>query len=142
MDTFVGLVNSGSLEISHLPNDSQISARSKGDSLSKGIAIMQGLWFASNMISRLVSKYDISPLEDLTVAYLFCGLVTFCCLFRCPYDLQDQFIVTMEAKNENVGSTCPKSQRGIVRKKELSKRAVFLICLALFAIFSAIHLGA
>jgi len=99
---------SGTLLFQDLPSKQRIRQRSKADSVSKIIAIGQSGWFAANIISRLVRGFHISPLEDMTAAYVACGLMTSLFYFRCPQDIQEAFTVqlrdvTAPAKGEAHG---------------------------------------
>lgn len=76
-DEFLDRARSGNILFHQLPQNSQIDTRSKRDWLSKTIAICQAVWFVSNTASRLVAGYEISLLEGLTTAYVFCGLFMF-----------------------------------------------------------------
>ena len=101
VDELLSAVRDGRFRFGDLPSDQQIRQRSKADGLSKTIAIGQGFWFAANVVSRLVSHYHVSPLEDMTTAYVACGLLMSICWFRCPQDIQEQFVVKYRAESDS-----------------------------------------
>lgn len=92
-DALVKLAHSGAIDLTDFPSNAQIDKRAKKDWLSNAVAISQAAWFVANILSRLVGRYQISLLEDTTVAYVICGLVMFVFLFRCPQDMHEQFMI-------------------------------------------------
>ncbi|KAF7970713.1 hypothetical protein HWV62_23196 [Athelia sp. TMB] len=62
----VSLVRDGKLVP---PTTEALSDRSKGDVLSKGIAILQTVWFVVQCIARLAEHLPITNLEVMTLAY-------------------------------------------------------------------------
>ncbi|KZP06874.1 hypothetical protein FIBSPDRAFT_763657 [Athelia psychrophila] len=51
------------------PTAEEISNQSKGDALSKGVAIIQTLWFAMQCIVRHTEDLPVTSLEIMTLAY-------------------------------------------------------------------------
>ncbi|KAJ7840847.1 hypothetical protein B0H14DRAFT_3695283 [Mycena olivaceomarginata] len=49
------------------PND--ITDKSKGDFLSKGVALLQGLWFSTQCLARVHQRLALTQLEVATLAY-------------------------------------------------------------------------
>ncbi|KAF7970711.1 hypothetical protein HWV62_21010 [Athelia sp. TMB] len=62
----VSLVRDGKLVP---PTTDELSDKSKGDVLSKGIAILQTIWFVMQCIARLAEHLPITNLEVMTLAY-------------------------------------------------------------------------
>ncbi|KAI0060050.1 hypothetical protein BV25DRAFT_1918163 [Artomyces pyxidatus] len=62
----VGLVRAGSLVP---PTEDEIKLLSQGDALSKGIAVLQILWFIIQYIARRAQGLPISQIEVMTLAY-------------------------------------------------------------------------
>ncbi|KAK3938808.1 hypothetical protein QBC46DRAFT_389453 [Diplogelasinospora grovesii] len=141
MEEFTRLARSGKIRYSQLPDDDQIKARSKSDSLSKGIAIVQMLWFAASIVARLVAKHPISLLEDVTVAYVFCGLAIFIAYYRCPQNVQEPFVLrgqdtdTRNTDGEQVGDH-------VSSNLEPSEAVVVPIAILITAIYTGIYLAA
>jgi preprotein translocase subunit SecG len=69
----LGFVREGSVEIPIIM-EADIEDRSKGDALSKGIAILQLAWFVLQLVARYVQNLPITLLEidTLAVAVLTC----------------------------------------------------------------------
>ncbi|KAF7969696.1 hypothetical protein HWV62_26144 [Athelia sp. TMB] len=51
------------------PTEDELSNQSKGDVLSKGVAILQTIWFVAQCIARLVEHLPLTNLEVMTLAY-------------------------------------------------------------------------
>lgn len=106
-DKLVQLVRNGSLSLSDLPTDDEIADKSKRDWTLKSISIIQTLWFITSVIARLSRGYPVSLYEDITAANAFCGIVAFCCWFRCPQDIRLPFTITptIPGKQESSATT-------------------------------------
>lgn len=83
------------VNINMLPHKDDIGKRSKKSWLEKIIAGGQTLWFSANIISRLVGGYQVTLLEDVTMAYACCGLIAMVAWFKCPQDVDDPFEVDL-----------------------------------------------
>ncbi|KAJ7130531.1 hypothetical protein C8R44DRAFT_906130, partial [Mycena epipterygia] len=46
-----------------------INDKSKGDALSKGVALLQGLWFVTQCIARVSQRLPVTQLEVATLAF-------------------------------------------------------------------------
>jgi hypothetical protein len=137
-DQFFDRAQSGNILFRQLPQNSQIDARSKSDWVSKMIAICQALWFVSNTASRLVAGYEISLLEGLTTAYVFCGLVMFISWYQCPQDVKEKFDLQTQG-NQTTNAGGGKSMSGL---KSVSVTMFALAAVFFLAIFTGIHLAA
>lgn len=51
------------------PTSDEITNQSKGDALSKGVAIVQTLWFVLQCIARRIENLPVTSLEVMTLAY-------------------------------------------------------------------------
>ncbi|KAJ7331324.1 hypothetical protein DFH08DRAFT_881379 [Mycena albidolilacea] len=69
-------------------NTEDIKDKSKGDALSKGVALVQGLWFTVQCLARLHQRLAVTELEAATLA--FAVLIIFMWLFwwHKPLDVQ------------------------------------------------------
>ena len=65
-DNAVELVRRGHLVA---PSSDELANQSKGDALSKGVAIMQTLWFVMQCIARHIEHVPVTNLEVMTLAY-------------------------------------------------------------------------
>jgi hypothetical protein len=70
------LVQSGAIDFPKIA-EKEIEDRSKGDIISKGLAIIQTGWFIVQCIARGVEHLAITELEIMTVAFAFLNLVTY-----------------------------------------------------------------
>jgi hypothetical protein len=84
------------------PNGDSIDRRSKKSSFEKLLAGCQAVWFCANIVSRLAEGYTVTLLEDMTIAYTFCGLVASLAWLSCPQDIEDPFEVDLSAEDDSV----------------------------------------
>lgn len=98
------------IHIDMLPQTDDIGKRSKKSWLEKIIAGGQALWFSANVVSRLLEGYQVTLLEDVTMAYACCGFIAMAAWFRCPQDIEEPFEVDLRGleamKREGESSFC------------------------------------
>ncbi|KAF7362899.1 hypothetical protein MVEN_00640500 [Mycena venus] len=70
-----------------------IADRSKGDALSKGIALLQGLWFILQIIARLAQRLPISELEVTTLAFAVVNMFTWVLWWHKPLDVRQPILI-------------------------------------------------
>jgi hypothetical protein len=70
------LVQSGAIDFPKIA-EKDIEDRSKGDIISKGLAVIQTGWFIAQCIARGAEHLAITELEIMTVAFAFLNLVTY-----------------------------------------------------------------
>ncbi|KAF7979531.1 hypothetical protein HWV62_42116 [Athelia sp. TMB] len=51
------------------PSSDELANQSKGDALSKGVAIVQTMWFVMQCIARRIENLPVTSLEVMTLAY-------------------------------------------------------------------------
>ncbi|KAJ7704571.1 hypothetical protein B0H17DRAFT_894713, partial [Mycena rosella] len=68
-------------------NIEDIMDKSKGDSLSKGIVLVQGLWFAVQCLARLSQCLPITTLEVTTLAFAVVNIFTWLLWWGKPLDV-------------------------------------------------------
>ncbi|KAJ7580712.1 hypothetical protein C8J56DRAFT_960661 [Mycena floridula] len=68
-------------------NADDIMDKSKGDALSKGIALLQGLWFILQSISRRAVGLPITPLEFATIAFAVLNVFIWLLWWNKPLDV-------------------------------------------------------
>lgn len=71
----------------------QINERANSDTLTKCITCAQGLWFATQAISRLVEHQAVSLLEVSTSAYVFCAVAAYAAWWKKPQGCVIPFII-------------------------------------------------
>ncbi|KAJ6603487.1 hypothetical protein DFH09DRAFT_807408, partial [Mycena vulgaris] len=64
----------------------ELEDKSKGDALSKGITLPQGLWFILQILARFVGDLPISELEVATLAFAVVNLFTWLLWWHKPLD--------------------------------------------------------
>ncbi|KAJ7769057.1 hypothetical protein B0H14DRAFT_3509552 [Mycena olivaceomarginata] len=79
--------------------------RSKGDALSKGLALAQGLWFCVQYFARIHHHLAVTQLEVATVAFAVVNVFIWALWWRKPLDVQRPIVVG-PPKAEEVDLTC------------------------------------
>ncbi|KAJ6573053.1 hypothetical protein DFH09DRAFT_881903, partial [Mycena vulgaris] len=65
-----------------------IMGRGKGDALSKGIALTQGLWFITQCIARVHQHLPVTELEVATLAFAVVNIFIWSIWWRKPLDVE------------------------------------------------------
>ncbi|KAJ7843951.1 hypothetical protein B0H13DRAFT_2097232 [Mycena leptocephala] len=74
-------------------NADDIMDKSKGDALSKGLALVQGLWFTAQCIARVHQHLVITQLEVATLAFAVVNVFIWLLWWDKPIDVQRQIII-------------------------------------------------
>ncbi|KAJ7062877.1 hypothetical protein C8F01DRAFT_985806 [Mycena amicta] len=72
---------------------SAIQDKSKGDVLSKGVALFQGLWFVLQCIARTSQRLPLTELEIATLAFAVVNIFTWLLWWGKPLDIHDPIIL-------------------------------------------------
>lgn len=80
------------------PTAAELSNESKGDALSKGIAILQTLWFVMQCIARRIEHMPITRLELLTLSYTIVTVAMYITFWAKPLNVACAIRVTEEAQ--------------------------------------------
>ncbi|KAJ7136298.1 hypothetical protein C8R43DRAFT_612612 [Mycena crocata] len=67
---------------------SNLMDRSKGDAFSKGVALLQCVWFIAQWIARISQKLPLTELEVATVAFAVVNSLTWLLWWEKPLDVQ------------------------------------------------------
>ncbi|KAJ7863523.1 hypothetical protein B0H14DRAFT_2574902 [Mycena olivaceomarginata] len=70
-----------------------IEDKSKGDLLSKGLVLLQGVWFTAQCLARLVQHLPLTELEVTTLAFQFVNLAIWFLWLHKPLDVQQPIIL-------------------------------------------------
>ncbi|KAJ6582306.1 hypothetical protein B0H19DRAFT_928116 [Mycena capillaripes] len=70
-----------------------IMDKSKGDALSKGVALAQGLWFTTQCIARVQQHLAVTELEVATLAFAVVNIFIWLLWWDKPLDVQRQIVV-------------------------------------------------
>ena len=91
-----------------------IDDRNKSDSLARGIAIVQSLWFLTNSIGRLAQGLHLTTLELTTLSFVFAMTGCSICWWRKPMDISRPmlFPAGLELKTILVNAVAPTPLRG------------------------------
>ncbi|KAJ7706551.1 hypothetical protein B0H16DRAFT_1746909 [Mycena metata] len=71
-----------------------IEDKSKGDTLSKGVAIAQGLWFVTQCLARVSQHLPLTELEVATLAFAVLSVAIRLLWLHKPLDVQQPIVVT------------------------------------------------
>ncbi|KAJ7910778.1 hypothetical protein B0H13DRAFT_2485055 [Mycena leptocephala] len=70
-----------------------IMDKSKGDALSKGLAMVQGLWFTTQCLARVHQHLAVTELEVATLAFAVVNIFIWWLWWNKPLDVQRQIVV-------------------------------------------------
>ncbi|KAJ7706548.1 hypothetical protein B0H16DRAFT_1481954 [Mycena metata] len=70
-----------------------IEDKSKGDTLSKGVAIAQGLWFVTQCLARVSQHLPLTELEVATLAFAVLSVIIRLLWLHKPLDVQQPIVV-------------------------------------------------
>jgi hypothetical protein len=70
-----------------------IMDKSKGDALSKGLAMVQGLWFTTQCVARVHQHLAVTELEVATLAFAVVNVFIWLLWWDKPLDVQRQIVV-------------------------------------------------
>jgi hypothetical protein len=70
-----------------------IMDKSKGDALSKGVAMVQGLWFTTQCVARMQQHLAVTELEVATLAFAVVNIFIWLLWWDKPLDVQRQIVV-------------------------------------------------
>ncbi|KAF7350545.1 hypothetical protein MSAN_01614100 [Mycena sanguinolenta] len=71
-----------------------IMDKSKGDALSKGVALLQGLWFIIQILARFAENLPVTQLEVTTLAFAVVNLFTWVLWWHKPLDVQQPILIS------------------------------------------------
>lgn len=71
----------------------EIQDKSKGDPLSKGLALFQTIWFFVQCILRLAHHFPITELEIMTGAYVVLTIATYALWWNKPLDVMRPVLI-------------------------------------------------
>ncbi|KAG2033092.1 hypothetical protein BDR03DRAFT_968434 [Suillus americanus] len=89
-------VRKGSVDLPVI-TEAEIEDRSKGDGLSKGIAILQLLWFVAQLVARYIQNLPITLLEIDTLAVAALTCISYALWWKKPKDVGCPYIVHLKA---------------------------------------------
>jgi hypothetical protein len=130
------LDGNGTILNSETISGDDIEKRTKTNYLGKALACVQASWLVAQIIGRAIAKLPITSLEIVTVAYVVCALVTYCCWWHKPQDAE--VTITVNCRNlkraEVLGQYCGEYD-GSEREGSWERILLCVIC----SIFGAVH---
>ncbi|KAF7370038.1 hypothetical protein MSAN_00633800 [Mycena sanguinolenta] len=88
-------------------NEEEIMDKSKGDALSKGIALLQGLWFTLQCLARAHQRLAITQLEVATLAFAVVNVFIWLLWWNKPLDVQWPIVVGPPTEPDTEAVTLP-----------------------------------
>ncbi|OJA10965.1 hypothetical protein AZE42_08484 [Rhizopogon vesiculosus] len=97
-DELHGFVSDGSVDMPDIA-EADILDRSKGDELSKSVAMLQLVWFVIQLIARWVQKLPVTLLEVDTLAVAALTCIAYSWWWKKPKDVGRPYIVRWKAES-------------------------------------------
>ncbi|KZP05728.1 hypothetical protein FIBSPDRAFT_765494 [Athelia psychrophila] len=98
-ETVVQLVRVGEITA---PAAEEVADRSKGDMLSKGLAVIQTLWFVTQCIARSFEHLPLTNLEVITLAYTVITVAMYIAWWEKPLNVRCPIRVSIRAIGSHV----------------------------------------
>ncbi|RDA90890.1 hypothetical protein CP533_4434 [Ophiocordyceps camponoti-saundersi (nom. inval.)] len=130
------------LSFDMFPSVKDINRRAKTDAVVKVLALGQALWFAANVVFRLVTGTGLSLLETMTVAYVLCGIVLYVLWFAKPQGLEEPFSVPLFLPDHPPPPPPMPSPPRREDPRSPAQVARLVVGILLVTVFSGIHLAA
>ncbi|KAF7369967.1 hypothetical protein MSAN_00626500 [Mycena sanguinolenta] len=88
-------------------SEKDITDKSKGDALSKGVALLQGLWFILQTLARVHQRLAITQLEVATLAFAVVNIFIWLLWWNKPLDVQKPIVVGLHMQPDTETITLP-----------------------------------
>ena len=111
-------------EISPQPpiSEGELQSRSNSNWLVKLIALLQILWFALQTLFRAIQHIQVTPLELLVVAFIFCSIFTYMFSWNTPQNVEYTVSIPLKAKtSRDETEALSESQEEVQDQQEGSK---------------------
>lgn len=96
-----------------VPTQRELQDKSKGDAISKGVVIVQTLWFLIQCAARIVQHLPITQLELITIAYTTVIAIMYWCWWdkplsvMCPVKVYDEMGVLAQKERDVFSKPSP-----------------------------------
>ena len=87
VDRLLALIENRDIDDPPISED-ELKSRGKSDWVIKLIAMIQIIWFVVQTLVRAIQHYHITPLEIMTVAFVFCSVFTYSFCLNQPQDVE------------------------------------------------------
>jgi hypothetical protein len=121
-------------------SDDEINDKSKADWTIKSLAIIQILWFATQMIGRWVQGLGTTTLELFTLGIVISAVVTYICYWEKPFDIQVPVVIHAEASVRLRQRDCSGCVGFSIRENDSTWSLYVEIAICL--VFGALHIAA
>ena len=74
-------------------SEEDIKDRSKADGLTKALALFQSGWLTLQCIARTAHGQTITELELVTIAFVFCAVITYVLWWHKPFDAERRLVL-------------------------------------------------
>ncbi|KAJ7151293.1 hypothetical protein C8R43DRAFT_951110 [Mycena crocata] len=88
--------------------EEDIKDRSKGDTMSKGVVSVQGLWFMVQCLARIHQHLPVSELETITLVFVIVNFWIYAMWWKKPLDVQRPILV---GPRDNLPQDAPESEQ-------------------------------
>ncbi|KAF2628005.1 hypothetical protein BU25DRAFT_410631 [Macroventuria anomochaeta] len=105
------------LDYSLFPSEDQIALRAKKDYMDKAVALVQVVYFISNLSVRAAQSYRLAVLEMLTLNYIIYATVMFLLRLKKPQELQEAFELDVANFPSTSASAVPDNYEGTRHRK-------------------------
>ena len=78
-------------------SEEELKSRGKSDWIIKLIAVLQILWFVVQTLFRAIQHHQITALEIMTVAFVFCSIFIYSFSFNQPQDVEYPVVLRISA---------------------------------------------
>jgi hypothetical protein len=119
----------------------EISDRSKSDWSVKSLALVQILWFITQLAGRVVQGLAVTTLELFTLGIVFCAVCTYSLWWAKPFDIRQPIVIEDKKRATASSDSCARvglSEDGF-HESEWRFNAIFLL---IVIIFGGIHVVA
>jgi hypothetical protein len=82
--------------------EAEIWDRSKADTLTKAMTIVQASWLVVQIVGRAIQRLETTTLELAAASIVFCTLGTFYCWLHKPSDVQKGLTLSIEASTAQI----------------------------------------
>jgi hypothetical protein len=120
-------------------SDAEISDRSKADWIVKSLAVLQILWFTTQLIGRWAQGLAVMTLELFTLSIVFCASVTYMANWEKPFDVQVPVVLQTKTsiRGKDFTSRVGQGANGFGPDATWVTSGMVALCLG----FGAIHVG-
>jgi hypothetical protein len=122
-------------------SNDDIKDKSKADWIIKSLAIIQILWFATQMIGRWAQGLGMTTLELFTLGIVVAAVVIYGCNWERPFDVQMPIIIYAKDSIRIRAEDCI-SRVNWLEREDLGSKWSWCAEIAICLVFGALHVAA